>query len=110
MLRMRSVKSSREWVRRKDARWGRWSGEPEKVEHGQSVQRSMTQQWVGPIDKSKRSVAVDEEVMARQDADAPDDFFEDDTDNEDSEVGESLQYALLRNTHETKTGQGCKSP
>jgi hypothetical protein len=30
------------------------------------------------IDKSKRSIAVDEKVMARWDVDAPDDFFEED--------------------------------
>jgi hypothetical protein len=78
----------REWVRER-MRAGEMSSEPEKLEHGQSAQKSMTQQWVGSIDKSKRSVAVDEEAMARQDVDAPDDFFEDDTDNEDSEVGES---------------------
>jgi hypothetical protein len=63
---------------------GGMSSEPETLEHRQSEQKGMTQQWVGSIDKSKRSVAVDEQVMARQDA--PDDFFED---GEDSEVGES---------------------
>jgi hypothetical protein len=77
-----------EWVRER-MRAGEMSSEPETLEHRQSVQKSMTQQWVGSIDKSKRSAAVDEEVMARQDVDAPDDFFEDDTENEDSEVGES---------------------
>ena len=79
----------REWVRER-MRTGEMSSDPETLEHRQSVQKGMTQQWVGPIDKSKRSVTVDEEVMARQHADAPDDFFEeDDTENEDSEVGES---------------------
>lgn len=76
----------REWVRER-MRAGEMSSEPETLEHRQSVQKSMTQQWVSSIDKGKRSVAVDEEVMARQDVDAPDDFF--DTENEDSEVGES---------------------
>ncbi len=79
----------RKWVRER-MRVGEMSSEPEILEHRQSVQQSMTQQWVGSIDKSKRSVTVDEEVMARQDVDARDDFFEeDDTENEDSEVGES---------------------
>lgn len=73
----------REWVRER-MRAGEMSGEPETLEHRQSVQRGITQQWVGSIDKSKRR--VDEEVMARQHIDAPDDFFEDDTENE---VGES---------------------
>ncbi|KAN0125513.1 DUF2361 domain containing protein [Russula decolorans] len=76
----------REWVRER-MREGEMSSEPETLEYRQSVQKGMTQQWVGSIDKSKRSVAVDEEVMARQNMDAPDDFFEeDDTENE---VGES---------------------
>jgi hypothetical protein len=79
----------RAWVRER-MRVGEMSSEPETLEHRQSVQKSMTQQWVGSIDKSKRSVTVDEEAMARQDVDARDDFFEeDDTENEDSEVGES---------------------
>lgn len=73
----------REWVRER-MRAGEMSSEPETLE-----QKSMTQQWESPIDKSNRSVAVDEEVMARQDVDKPDDFFEDDTENEDFEVGES---------------------
>ena len=72
----------REWVR-ESMRAGEMSSEPEAMEH---MQKSMTQQWVGSIDKSKRSVAVDEEAMARQDVDAPDDFFEeDDAEKEDSE-------------------------
>lgn len=78
----------REWVRER-MRAGEMSSEPETLEHRQSLQKSMTQQWVSSIDKSNRSVAADEEVMARQDVDAPDDFFEDDTENEDSEFGES---------------------
>jgi hypothetical protein len=79
----------REWVRER-MHTGEMSSEPETLEHRQSVQKSMTQQWVGSIDKGKRSVAVDEEVMATQDVDATDDFFEeDDTENEVSEVGES---------------------
>jgi hypothetical protein len=74
----------REWVRER-MRAGEMSSEPETLEYRQSVQKSMT----NSIDKSKRSVAVDEEVMARQDVDAPDDFFEeDDLDIEDTEVGE----------------------
>lgn len=78
----------REWVRER-MRTGEMSSEPETLEHRQSVQKSMTQQWVGSIDKGKRSVAVDE-VTATQDVDAPDDFFEeDDTENEVSEAGES---------------------
>lgn len=76
----------REWVRER-MHAGEMSSEPETLEHRQSVQKSMTQQWVGSIDKSKRGVALDEEMIARQDADAPDDFFEEDnTEDEDSEV------------------------
>jgi hypothetical protein len=62
------------------------SSEPETLEYSQSLQKSMTHS----IDKPKRGVAVGEEVITRQDVDAPDDFFdEDDTENEDAEVGES---------------------
>ena len=79
----------REWVRER-MRAGEMSSEPETLEHRQAVQKSMAQLLVGSIHKSKRNVAVDEEVMARRDVDAPDDFFEeDDSENEDSGVGES---------------------
>lgn len=75
----------REWVRER-MHAGEMSSEPETLEHRQSVQKSVTQQWVGSIDESKRSVAVDEDVIARHDADVPDDFFEDGTEDDDSEV------------------------
>jgi hypothetical protein len=42
-------------------RAGKMSSEPETLEYRQSVQKSMT----NSIDKSKRSIAVDEKVMAR---------------------------------------------
>ena len=72
----------REWVRER-MRAGEMSSEPETLEYGQSLQTSMTHS----IDKRKRSVAVGEEVMTRQDTGAPDDFFEDDDmENEDTEV------------------------
>ena len=71
----------REWVREK-MRVGEMSSEPETLEYRQSAQQGMTHS----IGKSKRSAEVDENVMTRQDVDASDDFFEDDTENE---VGES---------------------
>jgi hypothetical protein len=66
-------------------RAGEMTSEPEALEFGQSVQNTKTHS----IDKSKRSVAVNEEGIARQDVDAPDDFFEDGTENEATEVGAS---------------------
>lgn len=63
-------------------RVGEMSSEPETLEYRQSAQQGMTHS----IGKSKRSAEVDENVMTRQDVDASDDFFEDDTENE---VGES---------------------
>lgn len=78
----------REWVRER-MRAGEMSSEPETLEYRQSVQKGMTQQRVNSIDKSKRSVAVDEEPITRQGVDTLDDFFEEGgTEKEDSEVGE----------------------
>lgn len=98
------------------------SSEPETLEQRQSAQKGMSQQWVGSIDKSKGSVAVDEEVMARQDVDAPDDFFQDNTENEGSEVGESpitrsseiptkrrpVKAAIYPDKHSNPTGKDRK--
>jgi hypothetical protein len=77
----------REWVRER-MRTGEMSSEPETLEPRESVETSIAQQWEGSIDKGKRGVRVGEEMMARLDVDAPDDFFEDDTGNGDSETGE----------------------
>ncbi len=78
----------RQWVRER-MRTGEMSSEPETLEHRESVQTSMAQQWEGSIDEGKRGIRVEEEMTARLDMDAPDDFFEeDDTGNEDSETGE----------------------
>lgn len=72
----------REWVRER-MRAGEISSEPETLEYRRSVQKTPHS-----IDKSKRSVA-ENEVIARQGVDAPDDFFEDDTENEAAGVGNS---------------------
>ncbi len=73
----------REWVRAQ-MRAGEMSGEPETLEHRQSVpQQSTSRQWEGSIDKNTRSAGAEEGVKARQDMDVPDDFFEDDKGNED---------------------------
>lgn len=71
----------REWVRAK-MRAGEMSSEPEMEtpEYRQSVQKDMT---------GKRGARAEQEVKARQDMDAPDDFFEeDDTGDEGLEAGE----------------------
>lgn len=73
----------REWVRAQ-MRAGEMSSEPETLEHRQSVPRkSISEQWDGSIDKKAMDAGAGRGVKARQDMDAPDDFFEDDTGNED---------------------------
>ena len=76
----------REWVRGM-MRAEELSNEPETLEYKQTVQKGVAQRWEVSIDKNKR-VGVEEDLKTRQDMDAPDDFFEDDTGNEDSEAGE----------------------
>lgn len=76
----------REWVRGM-MRAEELSNEPETLEYKQAVQKGVAQRWEVSIDKNKR-VGVEEDLKTRQDMDAPDDFFEDDTGNEDSEAGE----------------------
>jgi hypothetical protein len=84
----------REWVREM-MRAGEMSSEPETLEHRQSVQKSMAQQWEGSVDKNERSIGVEEESKARQDTGAPDDFFEEDnTGNEDSGAEEPANTGL----------------
>lgn len=72
----------REWVR-VQMRAGEMSSEPETLEHKRSVpQKSVSGQWEGPSPKNTRSAGM-KGVKTRQDMDVPDDFFEDDTDNEE---------------------------
>ena len=73
-------------------RSGEMSGEPETLDHRQSVPKGLARQWEGSIDKITRGIGVEEEEPTARheshDMDAPDDFFEDDTGNEDSEADE----------------------
>jgi hypothetical protein len=67
-------------------RGGEMSSEPETLDHRQAVQKGLAHQWEGPIDSVE-----EQQLTARHeshDVDAPDDFFEDDTGNEGSEVNE----------------------
>ncbi|KAF8483905.1 hypothetical protein DFH94DRAFT_725182 [Russula ochroleuca] len=79
----------REWVRGM-MRAGEMSNEPETLEYKQAVQKGMAQRWEVSINKNKKAIgAEEEELKARHDMDAPDDFFEeDDTGNENSEAEE----------------------
>ena len=89
----------REWVRAQ-MRAGEKSGEPETLEHRQSVPRkSISEQWDGSIDKTAMDAGADRGVKARQDMDAPDDFFEDDTGNEDGLDAGEPTYKLSVKSH-----------
>ncbi|KAH9980669.1 hypothetical protein BJV74DRAFT_779278 [Russula compacta] len=79
----------REWVRAK-MRAGEMSSEPEMEtpEYRQSVQKDMAGQ---------RGARAEQEVKARQDMDAPDDFFEEEgTGNEDLEAGEPAHVPSMK--------------
>jgi hypothetical protein len=72
-------------------RGGEMSSEPETLDHRQAVPKGMAQQWEDSIDKTRGIGVEEEELTARHelhDMDAPDDFFEDNTGNEDSEAYE----------------------
>ena len=77
----------REWVRGM-MRAEELSNEPETLEYKQAVQKGVAQRWEVSIDKNKRVGVEEEDLKTRQGMDASDDFFEDDTGNEDSETGE----------------------
>ena len=81
----------REWVRGM-MRGGEMSSEPETLDHRQAIPKGLAQQWEGSIDKALRGIDVEEEELAARhesrDMEAPDDFFEDDTGNEDPEAEE----------------------
>ena len=77
----------REWVRGM-MRAEELSNEPETLEYKQTVQKGVAQRWEVSIDKNKRVGVEEEDLKTRQGMDASDDFFEDDTGNEDSETGE----------------------
>lgn len=77
----------REWVRGM-MRAEELSNEPETLEYKQALQKGVAQRWEVTIDKNKRVGVEEEDLKTRQDMDAPDDFFEHDTGNEDSEAGE----------------------
>lgn len=78
----------REWVRGM-MRSGELSNEPETLEYKQAVKKGVAQRWEVSIDKNKRALGVGEEdLKTRQDMDAPDDFFEDDTGNENPDSEE----------------------
>lgn len=82
----------REWVRGM-MRGGEMSSEPETLDHRQAVPKGLAQQWEGSIDKASRGIDVEEEELAARhesrDMEAQDDFFEDDTGNEDLEAEET---------------------
>jgi hypothetical protein len=87
----------REWVRAQ-MRAGEMSNEPETLEHRQSVPRkNISEQWDSSIDKKAIDAGADRGVKARRDMDtraAPDDFFEDDTGNEDKLDAGEPTYTL----------------
>lgn len=84
----------REWVRTQMCT-GEMSGEPETLEHRQSVPRkSISEQWDGSVDNMAIGAGADREVKARQTMDAPDDFFEDDMGNEDELDAGEPTYTL----------------
>jgi len=89
----------REWVRAQ-MRAGEMSSEPETLEYRQSVPRkSISEQWDGSIDKKAIDAGADRGVKARRDMDAPDDFFEDDTGNEDKLDAGEPAYTLSVKSH-----------
>ncbi|KAI0253761.1 hypothetical protein BJV78DRAFT_1300072 [Lactifluus subvellereus] len=65
----------REWVRGK-MRAGEMSGEPETLEHGQSIPMGTTGHWESSVDKNDKSAGGKEKGRARQNIEALDDFFE----------------------------------
>jgi hypothetical protein len=85
-------------------RAGEMSSEPETLEYRQSVQKTKTHS----IDKS---VAANEEVIAKQDVDAPDDFFEeDDTENEATGVGDSPTTRFSEIPAKRRPGKAANHP
>jgi hypothetical protein len=103
--------SLREWVR-VQMRVGEMSSEPETLEHRQFVSRKgIARQWDGSIEKKARDLRADEGVKAKQDLDAPDDFFEDDTGNEDNlDTGEPAYTPSLKSPAKRRSDDAVNHP
>jgi hypothetical protein len=78
-----------EWVRGK-MHAGEISGEPETLEHRQSISIETTGHWESSVEKNERRARGKEKGKARQNMEASDDFFEgeDGTGDKDLEAGE----------------------
>ena len=109
----------REWVRGK-MRGGEMSGEPETLEHRQSIPMGTTGHWDSSVDKNDKNPRGKEEGSARQNMEALDDFFEgeDGIDDKDLEASEQsnkrstevrakrrLEHSVTRSDNHSKVAE-----